>query len=211
MAEVQPESDIPLFLPPENEDEFLAEAYNRKSSPVSSGCLSQTERAKIRCPKVSDVTMNDVLGDANGRQSSPPSSSLTRESSCNDKPPKAGPSTSSHPTTSQDSQRKKRKVNHTSQPILPRRSEYYLGSILVGNAWSTARGAGYIKSGDPIFVERDTLQEDMGNGKDQKKKTKGKQVTLNSMFKPQTKSDLAKKPKPNTVVRLTNARGFGKL
>lgn len=158
--------------------------------------------------------MRDVLA-----LSSPPRTSSPSYEILDDDSPKAGPSkpkfTRTHTSgTSQDANgnRKKRKVEsnvvHSHTP--PKRSEYYLGSIIVGNAWSTVRGTGYIKNGDPIFVERDTLMQD--SGKDQKKKgggMKGKQTTINSMFKPQTKSELAKKPKANTVVRLTNARGFG--
>ena len=104
-----------------------------------------------------------------------------------------GPSSETYP-------RKKRKI----EPVaVKRQSEYFLGSILVGNAWSTVRGTGYVKSGDLVLVERDTLQDDS------KKKGKGKQVTLNSMFKAQAKGVPVKKAKLNTIVRLTNMRGFG--
>ena len=209
MAELKTEDSVPLFLPIDNEEDVVLRSEIRKSSPVGVECgLSQEGRAKDQF-QVSDATMHD--SDA-FRASSPPSSSFSRENRSNSKVSKPGPSKSSQTsgTSSQDRHRKKRKVEHTPHPAFPKRKGYYLGSILVGNAWSTVRGTGYIKSGDPVFVERETLQEDAGNGgKDQKKKAKGKQVTLNSMFKPQTKSELAKKPKPNTVVRLTNARGFG--
>lgn len=108
--------------------------------------------------------------------------------------------------------RKKRRVTTYQKNITATRSSYYLGSFLVSNAWSTVKGTGYIKNGDPILVERDTLvQETTQSGKDPKKKGKGKQMTINNMFKPQAKSSEPKKAKANTIVRLTNTRGFGSL
>jgi hypothetical protein len=95
--------------------------------------------------------------------------------------------------------------------------EWYLGSFLVSNAWSTAKGSGYVKPGDEILIERDTLQK-IADGKTEKiecggKKQKGKQMTLNAMFKAQSKPkqipNVSKKAKTNNVVRLTNTRGFG--
>ena len=97
------------------------------------------------------------------------------------------------------------------------RKQWYLGSFLVSNAWSTAKGSGYIKPGEHILIERDTLQK-IAEGKTVNEETgkqqRGKQKTLNSMFKTQPKPtkqlpNVSKKPKTNNVVRLTNARGFG--
>lgn len=113
-------------------------------------------------------------------------------------------------TTPDTRPRKKRRISEPKGDLASSRTSYYLGSFLVSNAWSTVKGSGYVKSGDPILVERDALvQESAQTGKDNKKKGKGKQMTLNSMFKPQTKTAIAKKPKVNTIVRLTNMRGFG--
>ncbi|KAH8119981.1 SNF2 family N-terminal domain-containing protein [Phellopilus nigrolimitatus] len=103
---------------------------------------------------------------------------------------------------------KKRKISQIHSPPVVRRSEYYLGSLLVSNAWSTVRGTGYVKNGDPILVERDDLQEESSVNRDAKKKGKAKQMAISSMFKPQAKSGPVKKSKANTIVRLTNARGF---
>ena len=86
----------------------------------------------------------------------------------------------------------------------PPRDSYYLGSIYVDNAWSTVRGTGYIKNGDQILVKRDPLPSNTSSGK----KGKGKQMSLTSMFKSQSNSS-QKKPKLNSIVRLTNMRGFG--
>lgn len=102
---------------------------------------------------------------------------------------------------------------HTGQLEGPCRTAY-LGSFIVGNAWSTVRGKGYIKPGDMIRIERDD-PDVSGSGlsipaKGKKKalldKGKTKQLTLGAMLKSQP-------PKPtkkiDTVVRLTNDRGFG--
>ena len=108
--------------------------------------------------------------------------------------------------------RKKRRIIQAPANATASPTSYYLGSFLVSNAWSTVKGTGYIKSGDPILVERDALAQDISQaGRDSKKKGKGKQMTINSMFKtPQAKSSAPKKTKSNTIVRLTNARGFGR-
>ncbi|OCH95686.1 hypothetical protein OBBRIDRAFT_871170 [Obba rivulosa] len=86
----------------------------------------------------------------------------------------------------------------------------YLGSFLIGNAWSTVRGSGYVKPGDEILVERDqpetstTKKTQTAN----QKKSGGakKQLSIATMLKAQPPK-FAKK-KEDTVVRLTNKRGF---
>jgi len=93
----------------------------------------------------------------------------------------------------------------------------YIGSFIVGNAWSTVRGKGYIKSGDEIQVEREDQEEgpsfkESGAFKKGKKgkamdKGKTKQLSIVNMMKAQQPK--VSKKKTNTVVRLTNNRGFG--
>lgn len=87
----------------------------------------------------------------------------------------------------------------------------FLGSIVVANAWSTVKGKGYVKNGDPISVEWDRLkqEEDMSRKKDQKKplKKKGKQLKITTLMKP--RQDNFKRKKQNDIVRLTNKGGFG--
>lgn len=90
----------------------------------------------------------------------------------------------------------------------------YLGSFLVGNAWSTVRGKGYIKPGDTIHIERDDPDDFKSglpvSGKGKKKALpvngKKKQLTLGAMLKSQPPKTTKK---ADTVVRLTNDRGFG--
>jgi DNA repair protein RAD5 len=102
---------------------------------------------------------------------------------------------------------------HTGQLEGPCRTTY-LGSFIVGNAWSTVRGKGYIKPGDVIRIERDD-PDVSGSGlsvpaKGKKKvlldKGKTKQLTLGAMLKSQPPKSTKK---IDTVVRLTNDRGFG--
>lgn len=89
----------------------------------------------------------------------------------------------------------------------------FLGSIVIANAWSTVKGKGYIKNGDPIFVEWDRLKQvDKPLRKSDKKQPlqkKGKQLTITALMKP--REDNFKKKKQNDIVRLTNGGGFGEL
>src|SRR5882762_1358708 len=76
-----------------------------------------------------------------------------------DKSPLLVPQSSSPPSAAFDSSppSKKRRVSpapHTKAKGTPFRSAY-IGSFVVGNAWSTVKGRGYVKPGDDIRVERD--------------------------------------------------------
>ena len=104
--------------------------------------------------------------------------------------------------------KKRRKLSHTSDLDFV---SAFLGSIVVANAWSTVKGKGYVKNGDPILVEWDTLKQEedvprKGNKKKPQKK-KGKQLTITALMKP--RQDNFKKKKQNDIVRLTNKGGFG--
>lgn len=115
---------------------------------------------------------------------------------------------------------KKRRVSPVSVTTqTPSETSYYLGSFIVGNAWSTVKGKGYIKSGDEINVEREDQDEGSSrgtsvaaNGRKSKASDKGKkkQLSIVAMMKSQQQPKMPKK-KTNTVVRLTNTRGFGML
>ena len=87
----------------------------------------------------------------------------------------------------------------------------FLGSIVVGNAWSTVKGKGYIKNGDPIFVEWDKLKQEELPRKNEKKplQKRGKQLTITALMRP--KQENFKRKKQNDIVRLTNKGGFGEL
>ena len=105
------------------------------------------------------------------------------------------------------------KRRRLSPPSDPDFVSAFLGSIVVANAWSTVKGKGYIKNGDPILVEWDTLkQEDDVPRKGNKKRPlqkKGKQLTITALMKP--RQDNFKRKKQNDIVRLTNKGGFGEL
>lgn len=93
----------------------------------------------------------------------------------------------------------------------------YLGSFVVGNAWSTVKGKGYCKPGDEIIIYRDNPDNAPStNGKSQAK-GKGAKTGANSRGgakKQLTLSTLIKQPpklkkKVDTSVRIMNKRGFG--
>ncbi|EGN93185.1 hypothetical protein SERLA73DRAFT_172337 [Serpula lacrymans var. lacrymans S7.3] len=125
------------------------------------------------------------------------------------------------PIASKDRPAKKRRLSPPSSPVpapIPVVSFEcaYIGSFLVGNAWSTVKGKGYVKSGDKIRIERDEPDDGSSSrsnpGKGNKKeiqikgKGKKKQISISTMFKSQPPNFLKKKV--DTVVRLTNSRGF---
>lgn len=66
---------------------------------------------------------------------------------------------------------------------------------------------GYVTAGDPIFIERED-QDDASLAPKAKGNDKGKkkQLSIAAMMKIQPKNV---KKKTNSIVRLTNARGFG--
>jgi DNA repair protein RAD5 len=105
--------------------------------------------------------------------------------------------------------------NKRRKPSLPPDSGFtsaFLGSIVVANAWSTVKGKGYIKNGDPVLVEWDKLkqEEELPRKSDKKKLPKkgGKQLTITALMKPR-QENFKRKKKQNDIVRLTNRGGFG--
>ncbi|OJA20678.1 HLTF/DNA helicase [Rhizopogon vesiculosus] len=138
-------------------------------------------------------------------------SSLSSGPSLRTSSPVPGPSGAEPPV-------KKRRLSppkvqaHTEQLEAPFRTAY-LGSFIVGNAWSTVRGKGYIKPGDIIRIERDDPDDSRSGlsvpAKGKKKalpgKGKTKQLTLGAMLKSQPPKATKK---ADTVVLLTNDRGF---
>jgi DNA repair protein RAD5 len=90
----------------------------------------------------------------------------------------------------------------------------YLGEVLITNAWSNVSGKGYVKPNESIQIQRDevtapkpgpskptkSVNKKSGDGK--------KQLSLATMLKPQP-TNIFKKKKVDTIVRLVNSRGFG--
>lgn len=81
----------------------------------------------------------------------------------------------------------------------------YLGSFVVPNAWSTVKGHGYIKPGEEIIIGRDSIED---TSVAPSIKGKKKQMTLKTVLK--SKPVKNAKRKTDTIVRITNGRGFGK-
>lgn len=93
-------------------------------------------------------------------------------------------------------------------------SASYIGSFLVGNAWSTVKGKGYIKQGDPITLALDEPEKPrpvQPTGKGKKGSGGGKQMTLGAAFKAKPTPPKAAGKNKQTVVRLRNTKGFGKM
>jgi len=110
----------------------------------------------------------------------------------------------------QEPPEKKRKLSPTLE-MHPQTSLFcptYLGDVLIENAWSTASGKGYVKSGDSVIIQKDepaTPSSSRSRSQRPIKKIGDKQqVTITSMIKLQKT-----KKKADTVVRILNQRGFG--
>ncbi|KAK0198774.1 SNF2 family N-terminal domain-containing protein [Armillaria mellea] len=86
----------------------------------------------------------------------------------------------------------------------------YIGEFVVPNAWSNVSGK-YIKRNDIVRIERDQKDRSQSSSSEKRGKsnTKGngkKQLSIATMFKPQ--SVQPSKRKADSIVRLLNSRGF---
>lgn len=190
-----------LFFPDSDEDEPRASPF---MTPKKRGMSDPGEKEDTssdieipgfdEIPRASSVISTSSSASLQGRDSSPPAPAEILQR------PAKKMRVSPAPTTLQASSD----------------ASYYLGSFIVGNAWSTVKGKGYIKSGEKINVEREDQDEEASggtsaNGKQSRAPSKGnkKQLSIATMMKFQ-QPKITKK-KTNTVVRLTNTRGFGIL
>ena len=117
---------------------------------------------------------------------------------------------------------KKRRVSSVEAPVVAPpilASDFqstYLGEIVIPNAWSNVSGKGYIKPNDSVIIKRDEDEPVPGPSKAKpannakEKKSDKRQITLATMLKPQP-SKPTRKRKTDTIVRLVNTKGFGKL
>lgn len=124
----------------------------------------------------------------------------------------SGRGSSPVPSESSPPPAKKRRLLPDKVPALPPNTgDSYLGCLVVGNAWSTSKGKGYISPGDEVLVERDGLDDTPRSSKGRNKETadkgKKKQLTLKAMVKPQPSKFTRRKA--DAVIRLTNKAGFG--
>ncbi|EPQ60320.1 hypothetical protein GLOTRDRAFT_112995 [Gloeophyllum trabeum ATCC 11539] len=202
-AEARPLSPAGLFLELSDEDETPSEAALAHDD--SNLIHDQAEDMDAS----GDVDIPPVTSDQ------PRSSSVTSISSS------SSPATSPPSVTNIDkpSPSKKRRLS-TAAPAAANAvfESAYLGSFLVGNAWSTARGKGYVKPGDEICVERDVPNETdrkltklaavKPGAKAKAMGAKGKQKQLSIATLVKTQPPKAKKKDNGSVVRLTNKRGF---
>lgn len=107
----------------------------------------------------------------------------------------------------QEAPTKKRRLSFASEthPQAYQFRPTYLGDVLIENAWSTASGKGYAKSGEPVIIQRDEQSMSFSSRSRKRIKETGdkQQVTITSMMKHQ------KIKKADTVVRILNQRNFG--
>jgi hypothetical protein len=87
----------------------------------------------------------------------------------------------------------------------------FLGTFMCGNAFSAVKGRGYTEQGQEIFITRDDEDDEPTKPTKAKETPKGKgagkrQLTLSTLMKP---GPSQKRKKKNTIVRITNPRGFG--
>ncbi|KAL0951755.1 hypothetical protein HGRIS_008427 [Hohenbuehelia grisea] len=93
----------------------------------------------------------------------------------------------------------------------------YLGSFIT-TGWSTVKGKGYIKVGDALMAQRDEPEKHEGGfksgpgfkqlaGKGKKKADGKKQISIATMLKPKPQPKALAK-KADSIVRLTNSKGF---
>lgn len=216
------ETKQPLFLP--DPDDEVEQSPSRATSPEPSAYSSDgpglffadsedDEPPQPSEPEKPDTGLEEVITmDVDSKPTELRASSIPRDSAKLVGNFRGASSRSSPALPSDGPPNKKRKV--TSESDL---NSTYLGSFLVGNAWSTVRGKGYVKPGDEIKVIRDGRSSAPGKAdssfkaksKDSKSKGGKKQLSIATMLKPQT-SKPAKKLE-NTVVRLTTKSGSGKL
>lgn len=214
----EPATDVDMI---EGETDVANASEGRPKRPLffaGSDDEDEKPQARYKTPKPMPVYMDDedepmiVLGD---EVDLPPFASSPRFSSASSTSSSHVPRSSSPVSAPEDIDppAKKRRLSLTalqSDNKPPFRSAY-IGSFLVGNAWSTVKGKGYIKNGDEICVELDNVDEASSkirlpsNGKGAQGKKK--QLSIDTMFKAAQQSKPAKK-KLSAVVHLTNKKGF---
>ncbi|CDO73050.1 hypothetical protein BN946_scf185007.g104 [Trametes cinnabarina] len=138
----------------------------------------------------------------------PRASSVSSRSSGFDQPRKSSPVPQPLALSNEGRPQKRRKLSPTARPDGSIADSMYMGSFLVDRAWSTVKGSGYIKPGEEIYIERDDSSKPLPPHSKKPTKTKGgkKQLTIASMLKPAPPK--SSKKKQDSVVRLTNSRGF---
>jgi DNA repair protein RAD5 len=215
-------SEIPLFLPDEDDDDMQIDAGPSTStaneapqaSSSSKGfaffassddnriALSTEDAPQLKADDDSDIEL--LTAEEPPRQSSPSSATSNRP------PVEAARAQSVESIQSLPPPTKKRKLSPERKQPAP--DSFYIGSLIVGNAYSTAKGKGYIKIGDEVRVERDQLEE-VKVSKKAKPTTTAKngkqQISISTMFKPPPPKISQAKKNKDRVIRLSNDRDFG--
>ncbi|KAI0073947.1 hypothetical protein K474DRAFT_1648766 [Panus rudis PR-1116 ss-1] len=212
----------PLFFA-ESEDEGEvtdAAVQPRASSPPASSPSSglffadESDADDAKFGTLGDIPFADPPMDIDASVVEPPkprSPSVTSVSSGKVASNSRNHSSRASPTHEEGPPNKRRKVSPKTITQEQKPSDiFYLGSFVVGDAWSTVRGKNYVKSGDIIKVQRDAPRNTPPKKVDLQKgvnyKAGKKQLSIATMLKPQHPAKPVKKSE-NTVVRLANNSG----
>lgn len=189
----------PLFFA-DSDDEESSSRYN---APKMSAAPETTDESELDL----DVEMPEFVDVPRASSESSTSSGPNEMRESSPLPQALVPSDEERPP-------KRRKMSPVPGPSHSRAApaeSMYLGSFLVDKAWSTVKGSGYIKPGEEVRIEREEINKP-APPPPAKKAAKGKggkkQITIASMFKPAPPK--VTKKKQDSVVILTNTRGFGK-
>ncbi|TFK56768.1 hypothetical protein OE88DRAFT_1650222, partial [Heliocybe sulcata] len=198
----KPQSPVGLFLADSDDEDALQEVADYENGDR----LDLTAQPSMDSSADRDIML---LEPEVPRSSSVTSMSHPTTPATSSPPPAYGPK--------KDAGKKRRLSNEAPLPPAAAFEAAYLGSFLVGNAWSTVRGKGYVKPGDEICLERDVQDEPdtkpskgsaKPNGKGKAPETKGKQKQLSIATLLKAQPLKAKKKSNGSVVRLTNKGGF---
>jgi DNA repair protein RAD5 len=208
-----------LFLASSDDEEEVF-AVDRFETPIPQRTSIIENRLESLTPHIHgvDVPSSEGLSRASSVSSVDPNTSHANSprarSSSEDLPPSKKRRISPLPSEAEPLSILKEDIAQAStlQPF----EEAFIGSFLVGNAWSTVKGRGYIKPGDPVLIERydsgsantQTKGKKSKQGEKSAGKGKSKQLNLATMLKSGPKPSLANAKKKDTIVRLTNASGF---
>ncbi|CAL1713641.1 unnamed protein product [Somion occarium] len=121
---------------------FFADSDDDESSTQAEKSVAHNEEVPMEVDgKTEEIVGGRASSVSSSSSKSPPNSRVPSRSS----PAPEGPS--------EETPAKKRKLSPDGAPYSKEPKSAYLGSFLVGNAWSNVRGKGYIKSGDEIREE----------------------------------------------------------
>jgi len=203
-----PPSELPQTPPsgPLNRNKlFLSDSEDECISDGAGALFSTPKKRQIVSQDNPDSDIEIPMLEEQPRASSVSSNASDCISVSSSSPPPGGRPKAARPPA------KKRRLSPPSAPSSTF-SSAYLGSLLVGDAWSTVTGKGYVKIHDEIRIQRDKQDESgVGFRNPSRKKDVGKKKQMSIATMLTSQSAKSSKKKADSIVRLTNARGFGAI